>query len=102
VTAYQLTPVGPDGPQRERSQVIDVRSYEELLAENARLRAERATARADADNWHNAWATAVNNRIATQERLSRAMRVLASLGRLSPRMAEVVAAARREVYGDLP
>lgn len=102
MTAYKLTPVGAGGPERERSQEIVVRSYTELLAENVRLRAERAQARADAEVWHDAWATAVNNRIVDRERVSRAMRVLASLGRLSPRMAAVVESARREVWGDLP
>lgn len=102
MTAYKLTPVGARGPERERSQVIDVRSYEELLAENVRLRAERAQARADAEQWHAAWTCAVNNRAVDRQRLSRAMAVLASLGGLSPRMAGVVEAARREVWGDLP
>jgi hypothetical protein len=75
VTAYQLTPVGPEGRQEERSREIEVLAYSELLAENVRLRAERAAAR---------------------------MRVLASIGRASPLAAALVERARVEVYGRLP
>jgi hypothetical protein len=101
VTAYQLTPVGPEGRQEERSREIEVLAYNELLAENVRLRAERAQARADAEVWHLAWATAVNNRVQDRERVGRAMRVLASIGRASPFAAALVERARREVYGRL-
>ena len=102
MTAYELTPIGAEGPERERSQVIDTRPYSELLAENVRLRAERAAARADAEVWHLAWATAVNNRVQDRDRVGRAMRVLASIGRASPFAAALVERARVEVYGRLP
>jgi hypothetical protein len=98
VTAYQLTPVGADGPEPERAQRIETLSYQEIAVQNELLRRDLETARVDVEVWHRAWATAVNNRVADRERLSRAARVLASLGRLSPRMADVVEAARREIW----
>jgi hypothetical protein len=88
VTAYQLTPVGADGPEPDRARRVEVRSYTEVLAELERV--ERL------------WREEVDLRIAFQVRLSKASRVLASLGRLSPRMAGLVEAARREVWGKLP
>jgi hypothetical protein len=84
VTAYQLTPVGPEGPERHRARRVEVRSYTEVLAELERV--ERL------------WREEVDQRIGVQQRLNRASRVLASLARLSPRMAGVVAAAGREIW----
>lgn len=95
MTAYQLTPVGPEGRQEERTEEIELLSYNELLDELRK-------ARADAEVWHNAWATLVNARIADRHRLSRAMRVLASIGRLNPFAAALVERGRAEVYGELP
>lgn len=87
MTAYQLTPVGPNGAEEHRAVRIKVRSYAELLADNERL--------------ETLWRQEADLRVRTQERLNRASRVLASLGRLSPQMARLVEAARREVWGDL-
>lgn len=95
MTAYRLTPVGPGGVQKERTEEIEVLSYTDLVE-------QRDLLRADVAGWEALWRAEVNLRIVTQNRLSRAMRVLASLGRLSPEMAGLVAAARREVYGRLP
>lgn len=100
MTAYSVTPV--DSRDREHGVVVELPSRAELVDDVVQLSAQLAAARADAEVWHNAWACAVNNRIEDRQKLSRAMRVLASLGRLSPRMAGLVAAARREVWGDLP
>lgn len=83
-----LIPVGVDGLEEDRAVQVDVRTYTEVLADNQRL--ERL------------WREDVDLRISYQVRLSKASRVLASLGRLSPQMASVVEAARREVYGRLP
>ena len=98
MTAYRLTPVGASGPEPDRTQEIEIPSVLELRAENERLHALVAETRIARDAWHDAWKTAVERRIADRERLSRSMRVLASLARLSPRMADVVAAAGREIY----
>ena len=87
MTAYEVIPVGAGGVERERSQVVRVTPCSELHAENVRLR--------------QALAEETNLRISFQVRLSKASRVLASLGRLSPRMAALVAAARREIFGEL-
>jgi hypothetical protein len=84
VTAYRLTPVGPEGPERHRAQRVEVRSYTDVVAELERV--ERL------------WREEVDHRIGVQARLNRSMRVLASLARLSPRMAGVVAAAGREIW----
>jgi hypothetical protein len=84
VTAYSLTPVGAAGPEPHRKQRVEIVSYTDLLARNEHL--ERL------------WREEVDQRIAVQARLNRASRVLASLARLSPRMADVVAAAGREVW----
>lgn len=88
MTAYQLTPVGAEGVEPERSVRLDMLSMSELLAENERLRR-----RLDEET---------DLRFSFQERLSKASRVLASLGRHSPQMADLVEVARREVYGRLP
>lgn len=95
MTAYKLTPVGARGPERERSQVVDVLSYSDLVE-------QRDLLKADAAGWEALWRAEVNLRIATQNRLSRAMRVLASIGRASPFAAALVERARAEVYGELP
>jgi hypothetical protein len=82
---YLLTPIGR--PARARY-VLGPRlgpSYSELLAENERLREQ-------CDNESEL-------RIKAQDRLNKAMRVLASLGRLSPRMADLVEAARKDIFG---
>ena len=93
MTSWSLTPV--DAQDRESGQVVESCTLTRLVDENETLRQEVA-------GWRTAWAAAVDERIATQVRLSKAMRVLASLGRLSPAMAALVSAARREVYGRLP
>lgn len=98
MTAYGISPVGANGVERDREQRIDIPTRYELQLENERLKALLAETREAREAWHTAWKTAVDSRIATQERLSRSMRVLASLARLSPRMADVVAAAGREIY----
>jgi hypothetical protein len=84
MTAYRLTPVGAAGPEPERARRIEVRSYTEVLAELERV--ERL------------WREEVNLRIEVQKKLNRSMRVLASLRRLSPRMADLVAGAGREIW----
>lgn len=102
MSVYELVPVGADGVQHEAAVRIEMLSYNELAFQNEQLSHALAKARLDAETWRQAWAVAVNNRIEDRDKLGRAMRVLASLGRLSPRMAALVAAARREVWGDLP
>lgn len=102
MTAYTLTPVGARGPEPERAQRIEILSYQEIAAQNESLRRDLEAARVDADVWHQAWATAVNNRVEDRERVGRAMRVLASIGRASPFAAALVERARAEVYGELP
>lgn len=84
MTAYKLTPVGARGPEPDRARRIEMRSFSEVVADNERL--ERL------------WREEVDQRIEVQARLNRASRVLASLARLSPRMAGVVAAAGREIW----
>jgi hypothetical protein len=84
VTAYGISPVGAHGVERHREQEINILSKYELLVENEGLRKR--------------WAEAVDQRIAYQVRLSQASRVLASLGRLSPRMAALVEVSRREIW----
>jgi protein-arginine kinase len=66
-----------------------------LLAENDRLRSKSEVT----DKIVQRWEDEAANRVKAQVRLNQAMRVLASLGRLSPRMAGLVAAARREIWG---
>lgn len=68
MTAYSVT--RPEDQDRLGGVVVEIPSVVELRAENERLRAQ----------------------------LSRASRVLASLARLSPRMADVIAVARREIW----
>lgn len=80
-------PVGANGLEEDRAVRVQVRTFCEVVADNERL--ERL------------WREEVDLRIAYQVRLSKALRVLASLGRLSPQMAGLVASARREVYGRL-
>lgn len=96
MTAYSVTRV--DSVDREHGVVVEIPTRAELVRENERLRALLAETREAREAWHIAWRSAVDSRIATQERLTRSMRVLASLARLSPRMADVVAAAGREIY----
>lgn len=102
MTAYEVVPVGAAGLEQHRARRIETLSYQEIAAQNEVLRRDLEAARLDADVWHQAWATAVNNRCVDRQRLQGAMRVLASLARLSPRMAGLVESARREVWGDLP
>jgi hypothetical protein len=96
VTAYSLT--RPEERDRENGVVVDVLSKAELLAENERLHALVAETRLARDAWHDAWTTAVERRIADRERLTRSMRVLASLARLAPGMPALIEAARREIW----
>ncbi len=91
MTAYQLTPVGAEGPEHDRAEQVEVRSYRELM----HLLAETQRARDVATEM---WRDEVDRRIAVQQKLNRASRVLASLGRLSPRMAAAVEGARREIW----
>lgn len=102
MTAYEVIPVGAHGPDRERSQVVEVLTYEDLLLQNERLSADLERARVDADAWHQAWATVTNNRLTDRQRLSRAMRALAVLGAESQEMAARVEQARVEIWGKLP
>lgn len=85
MTAYLVTPVGTSGPDRERSQTVRVTPCSELHAEVIRLR--------------QALAEETNLRVEIQRRLNRSFRVLASIGRLSPRMGLLVEQARWEIYG---
>lgn len=83
---YLLTPIGR--PRCQPMHVLGPKlgpSYSELLAEVERLQEQ-----VDNEN---------RLRMQAQDRLNKAMRVLASLGRLSPRMADLVEVARREVFG---
>lgn len=89
MTAYSVTPV--DSVDREHGVVVEIPSRAELM----QLLAETIAAR---DAAHAMWMDAVNARAVDRARLQRASRVLASLARLSPRMADVVAAAGREIY----
>jgi hypothetical protein len=101
VTAYQLTPVGPEGPEPDRARVVEVVSYAEVLEENRRLRerlhraelalrsAGRVNARYEAES---------ACRIETQIRLNRAMRVITAFERRSPAMRREVDAARDEIW----
>lgn len=91
MTAYQLTPVGPEGPEPLRMKVIYVKSYDDLLVENERLKA-------NVEGWAEMWHDEVNRRIGVQNRLNRSMRVLASLARLAPGMPGLIEAARREIW----
>jgi hypothetical protein len=102
VTAYQLIPVGAEGLEPDRAQRVEVLSYTELALQNEQLRTDLEAARVDVAGWSEMWLDEVNRRIGVQSRLNRSMRVLASLGRLSPRMAAAVEVARREVWGELP
>jgi len=98
VTAYQLTPVGASGPEPDRTQEIEIPSVLELRAENERLKVLLAETIDAREAWASMWHDEVNRRLGVQNRLNRSMRVLASLGRLSPRMAAVVESARREIW----
>lgn len=98
VTAYEVIPVGASGPEPDRAQRVEVRSYTELEAENAYLRtllAETVDAR---EAWHSAWRHAVDSRIADRERLQRAMRILSAMEDKGPALAGAVAAARAEIW----
>ncbi len=98
MTAYRLTPVGAEGLEHDRAERVEVRSYHDLEAENAQLRLLLAETVAAREAWHTAWKAAVDSRLADRDRLQRASRVLASLGRLSPRMAAAVEVSRREIW----
>lgn len=95
MTAYSVTPV--DSVDREHGVVVDIPSVLELRAENERLRALLAETVAAREAWASMWHDEVNRRLGVQNRLNRSMRVLASLGRLPPRMAAVVESSRREI-----
>ena len=83
MTAYSITPVGAqrvEGPL-PRDAVSVARLHLEI---------ERLRARVEDE---------ATQRLRAQDRLNRSMRVLASLGRLSPRMASLVAVARKDIWG---
>lgn len=96
VTAYSVT--RPEDQDRTNGVVVVIPSRLELEAENERLHALVAETRLARDAWHDAWTTAVERRIADREKLSRSMRVLASLARLAPGMPALIEAARREIW----
>lgn len=98
MTAYGISPVGAHGVEREREQRIDIPSRYELLLENERLKDYLDAAREDVCTYRGMWAAAHDGRLKAEARSTRAFRVLASLGRLSPRMAALVAGARREIW----
>ncbi len=100
MTAYSVT--RPEDLDREHGVVVEIPSVLELRAENERLRVLLAETVEAREAWHSAWVTAVERRIVDRQRLSTSMRVLSSLGRLSPRMADVVEVARRRIWGELP
>jgi hypothetical protein len=98
VTAYKLTRVGADGAEWDRAVVVQIPTKAELLRENRRLRVRLAELRPENERLRQAWSTAHDARILADRRANRASRVLASLGRLSPRMAAVVEVSRREIW----
>ena len=103
MTAYSVT--RPEDLDREGGVVVVIPSRLELVEENRRLRADvdrLAKLAAEADRWRRACFAAHDARITANMRLSKAMRVLASIERAGPRTRAAVAAARREVYGRLP
>ena len=85
---YLITRIGPKGPDERGARYILGPplgpSYSEL-----RRQLEQARERLDNES---------ALRVQAQDRLNRAMRVLASLGRLSPRMADLVATARKDIW----
>lgn len=97
MTAYGISPVGARGVERDREQVVVILSKYELLVENARLKEYLEAARLDVAEWRRMWAAAHDERLKAEVRSTRAFRVLASLGRLSPRMADLVEVSRREI-----
>lgn len=84
MTTFEVVPVGPSGLEQHRARRVEVRSYRDLEAENAELRA--------------AWETAHDARLRSDLRLNRAMRVLAALGRRGPQWAAAVEEAREEIW----
>lgn len=102
MTAYQLTPVGPNGVEEHRAQVVVLPSRADLLAENERLRGYLEAARVDVATYRRMWELASAERVQAETRSTRAFRVLASVGRLNPFAAALVERARAEVYGELP
>lgn len=96
MTAYSIT--RPEDLDREHGVVVDVPSRYDLLIENERLKTYLEAAREDVSTYRQMWAAAHDARIKAEGRSSKAFRVLASLGRLSPRMAGLVSAARKEVW----
>lgn len=102
MTAYQLTPVGPEGPELHRTTFVRNPSKHELLVENQRLKEYLEVARADVCTYRRMWEAASNERLKADRRAQKAFRVLASIGRLNPFVAALVERGRVEVYGRLP
>lgn len=85
--------------------VVDIPTRVELARQNARLIVELDHARIDAmelERWRERAERAEARLELTQRRLAAAMRVFASIGRMSPWAAALVERGRAEVFGELP
>jgi hypothetical protein len=102
MTAYQLTPVGAEGVEGHRAEVIDIPTYLEALQQIERLKDYLEAARLDVDTYRRMWELASAERVKAETRSVRSFRVLASIGRMSPLAAALVERCRVEVYGELP
>lgn len=101
MTAYSLTPVGRDGVEPERGQVVVIPSRAELLEENRRLRLRLAALEYAAERsryWFAEWEAQANLRIAVQNRLAVAARVLHEIERLYPHTGTLIDRAREEIW----
>jgi len=102
MTAYTITPVGPNGPIKGLSKRVvgwDLR----LLEENERLRNELDEARrvaAGAQRLSQRLDNESRLRVTSQVRLHRVARALACLSEAHPELRESIELARLEIWGD--
>jgi hypothetical protein len=90
VTAYQLTPVGAEGVEGHRTEVIDIPTRAEMYQQIEQLRDELERARTHAAN-EGQW------KAVAQRRAAECRAVLRELASRSPEAARTVASAKAKV-----
>lgn len=102
MTRYGLIPVGAHGLEKDRAVTVEIPSRFELMRENDQLRRrieDLERDRARVQRWRGRREDEVRLRVEAQDRLNKAMRVVAVIAQVYPQLRPVIERARKDIWG---